>query len=136
MLLSGASMLYAREAKLSTKLYQDSAIFTMKLEKGASVIAGKTFDVRIHFAVRKPWHIWSSTMSDEGGLVPTSIKVPSELANLFELVKLKEFSRPEIGYDSNFMQVTKAIHQPFDIVATIKAKQNSAVPVPFYLEVA
>ncbi|HET6402041.1 MAG TPA: cytochrome c biogenesis protein CcdA [Candidatus Kapabacteria bacterium] len=133
LLLTGATALYARDPKLATKLYQDSAIFTMKIEKGAVPTAGKSFDVRIHIAVRKPYHIWSSTMSDEGGLIPTSIKVPEELASYFVLTNLKEFSRPEIAYDSNFQQVTKAIHQPFDLVATIKVKRNSTEPVPFYL---
>ncbi len=135
LLLTGASMLYARDPKLATKLNQDSAIFTVKPEKGSLPTAGKSFDVRIHVAVHPPWHIWSSTMSDEGGLIPTSVKVPEQLADFFELTKLKEFSRPVVGYDSNFMQVTKAIHQPFDLVATIKVKRNSPTPVPFYLYV-
>ena len=135
LLFGSVRNVHARDPKIGTKLQQDSSIFTMQLAKGANPTAGKTFDVKIHVDVRKHWHIWSSTMSDEGGLVPLSIKIPDSLKSYFTLVKLREYSKPEIAYDSNFQQVTKAIHTPFDLVATIKVKRNSNSLVPLYMYV-
>ncbi|SRR5579883_1853246 len=128
-----ASTSFARDPKLAVKQYPDSAIFKASLEKGEVPTAGKTFKVRIHVKVRQPYHIWSSTMADEGGLIPLRIKIPDSLKEYFQLVDVKEQSKPVIGYDSNFQQVTKAIHKPFDLIATIKVLRNSKTPVPFFV---
>ena len=74
-------------------------------------------------------------MSDEGGLFPLVVKVPDTISSYFKLVKLREVSSPVIAYDSNFDQVTKAIHKPFDLYATIKVLRNATAPVPFFLHV-
>ncbi len=72
-------------------------------------------------------------MSDEGGLIPLRVKIPDSLSDYFALDGLKEISKPVIGYDSNFMQVTKAIHQPFDLIVSIKVKKNSSAKIPFWV---
>jgi thiol:disulfide interchange protein len=135
LLLAGVVTGYGKDPRLSTKLYPDSTIFTLKIDKGENPTAGKSFKVKIHVAVHPPWHIWSSTMSNEGGLIPLVVKVPDSIASYFELTGLKEISKPVIGYDSNFMQVTKAIHDPFDLIATIKVKRNASTPIPFSLHI-
>lgn len=70
-------------------------------------------------------------MSDEGGSTPLRISIPDDLSNLFEVVSLSETGKIKTWFDSNFMAVVKAHFAPFDVIATIKVKDNSAVPVPF-----
>ncbi|MDP4198585.1 MAG: cytochrome c biogenesis protein CcdA [Bacteroidota bacterium] len=120
--------------RIEPKLHMDSAIFKMKLEPKAHPQAGKTFQVRIHVDLRHPYHIWSSYMSDEGGLIPLSLQVPDAISKYFEIVgKLTETGKIIPKYDSGFEMVTKAHHTPFDVIATIKVKANSKDPVPFSL---
>jgi thiol:disulfide interchange protein len=135
LLLAGVGVGYGKDPRLGTKLNADSAMITAQLVKGEVPMAGKSFKVKIHVVVHNPWHIWSSTMSDEGGLIPLVVKIPDSIANYFELEGLKEISNPVVGYDSNFMQVTKAIHQPFDLIASIKVKRNTSTRIPFWLHV-
>ncbi len=133
LLLAGVVVGYGKDPRLAAKLYPDSTIFTLKLDKTEKPTAGQSFTVKIHVAVHPPWHIWSSTMSDEGGLIPLVVKIPDSIANYFEITSLKEISKPVVAYDSNFEQVSKAIHDPFDLIATIKVKRNASTPIPFYL---
>ncbi len=135
LLLAGVGVGYGKDPKLAIKLYPDSAIFKVQLVKGEVPTTGKDFKVKIHVDVHNPWHIWSSTMSNEGGLIPLKVKIPDSISNYFEIDGLKEISKPVVGYDSNFMQVTKAIHQPFDLIVSIKVKKNSTVPISFWLHV-
>jgi thiol:disulfide interchange protein len=135
LLLAGAVVGRAKDPKLAIKLYPDSATFKVQLVKGEVPTTGKDFKVKIHVDVHNPWHIWSSTMSNEGGLIPLKVKIPDSISNYFEIDGLKEISKPVIGYDSNFMQVTKAIHQPFDLIVSIKVKQNSTIPISFWLHI-
>ncbi len=135
LLIAGVGVGHAKDPRLATKLYSDSAIFKVQLVKGEVPTTGKSFKVKIHVDVHNPWHIWSSIMSDEGGLIPLRVKIPDSISNFFELESLKEISKPVVSYDSNFMQVTKAIHQPFDLIASIKVKRNSSTPIAFWLHV-
>jgi hypothetical protein len=72
-------------------------------------------------------------MSDDGNLLPLTIKVPDSLAKYFEISRLKEISTPKIRYDSNFMVLLKANHEPFDLIATIAVKRNPPVHIPLRL---
>jgi len=128
-----AGIARAKEPKIAKKLYADSTIFSLKLEPGAKPAAGKTFKVRIHVTPKEHFHVWSSTMSDEGGLAPLKVTMPDTISDYFQITALRELSKPKTAYDSNFEQVTKAFYGPFDLIATIKAKKNAPTPVPFYL---
>ncbi len=73
-------------------------------------------------------------MSAEGGLIPLSLQVPDAISKYFEIVgKLSETGKIVPKYDSGFEMVTKAHHTPFDVIATIKVKENAKQPVPFSL---
>ncbi len=133
LLIMGVGVGYAKEPRISTQLYADSTYFTMKVMKGSKIAAGKSFKVKIHVAVHPSWHVWSSTMSDDGGLLPLTVKVPDSLAKYFEISRLKEISTPKMGYDSNFMVLLKANHEPFDLIATIAVKRNPPAHIPLRL---
>ncbi|HZK76764.1 MAG TPA: cytochrome c biogenesis protein CcdA [Candidatus Kapabacteria bacterium] len=74
-------------------------------------------------------------MSDESGSTPLRISIPDDLSSLFEVVSLSETGKIQTWYDSNFMAVVKAHFSPFDVIATIKVKNNSEAPVPFRIYV-
>ena len=121
--------------RIDTLIRDDSTIFRLKLAKGAVPTAGKTFQAILSVKPGKNWHVWSSKMSPEGGLVPLSMIIPPELTKYFQIVRLEETGKIVLGYDTNYQSVTKAHHTPFDVIATIKVKDNSSAPVPFYVYV-
>ncbi len=133
LLLAGVGMGYGKPLKISTRLYPDSTIFNLEMMKGSKVTVGKSFKVKIHVDVHPSWHVWSTTMLSDGGLLPLTVKIPDSLTNYFEITKLKEISIPKIGYDSNFMVVLKANYEPFDLIATIKVKRNLPSHIPLHM---
>ncbi|MFI5202748.1 MAG: protein-disulfide reductase DsbD family protein, partial [Candidatus Kapaibacterium sp.] len=135
LLLSGVVIAHAKGPRLENKFSGDSTHFSLKLEPGESPTAGKTFKVRLHVAASPAWHIYSSQMSDEGGSVPLQLSIPDDLADLFQITNLTETGKIITAYDSNLESVTKAHYHPFDVIATIKVRKNSDVPVPFRLYV-
>src|SRR5438046_7057944 len=84
---------YSQDPSLEKKLYPDSTIFKLKLEPNSIPKAGNSFKVRIHVIPGKHYHIWSSKMSNEGGLVPLTLKVPSTIARYFAITDIKEISK-------------------------------------------
>ena len=135
LLLVGASPSHASDPKLSTKIGIDSTIFSISIDAKEKPTAGKTFQATIHIIPGSVWHVWSMTMSGDGGLTPLRIKMPEAISKYYEITALKEIGKIVNGYDSNFETATKAYFAPYDIVATIKVKDNSATPVPFSLYV-
>ena len=137
LLIVAAGILHAKEPKIASKPYDDSTIFTLKLEPGANPTAGKSFKVRVHVEPKDHYRIWSSTMdSVDCCLKPLKLSIPHSLSNYFDLTNLKELSNPIVRYDSNFLELTKACYEPFDLIATIKVKKNAPPTLPFYLLVA
>lgn len=133
-LLAKPSYSFFNEPKLSTKLYQDSTIFTLSLgEKQHKV--GSTFEVKIHVKPGKGWHVWSADMSSEGGLTPLKIQVPGDISKYFELVSFHEVGEVTTGYDSSFDVATRAHFGEYDIIAKISVIANAPQPVPFSLYV-
>ena len=123
------------QPKLATKLGPDSTVLTVKLDPKAAPTAGKTFNVTLHITPKQNFHVYSSTMTPDGAAAPMTIAIPSEIDSFFTLVAAKEFGEMETGYDSEYSTVTKFFPEPFDVIATIKVKENSATPVPFSLNV-
>ena len=72
-------------------------------------------------------------MSTESDLTPLTIQIPDSIKDYFKIVGLSETGKMKVGYDSQFMAVTKAHYSPFDVIATIKVLKNSDSPIPFYL---
>ena len=128
-----ASFANASQPRLETKFGGDSTIFKLSVGPNEKPIAGKTFQVTIHVQPGKHWHVYSSMMSDTGGLIPLSLAVPDEISKLFQIVSLKETGKITRTYDSSFAMWSLAHYTPFDIIATIKVKQNASEKVPFYL---
>ncbi len=133
LLLAGVGVGYGKDPRIEKKLGGDSSFFTLKLEPNQNPTAGKEFNVRIHADPGKGWHIYSSQMSSEGGLIPLTLSLPDSLSRYFQISSISEIGKNKVWYDSNFMSVVKAHFTPFDIIATIKIKRNSTVLVPFFL---
>lgn len=131
--LIGLRATAATPSRIEKKLGQDSSIFTLKLKDPQKIKVGTTFEARIHADIHHPWHIYSSTMSDEGGLVPLSVKLPDAALPYFKILSLKETGKTVDQYDSNFMTMTMAHYSPYDIIVTVKALKRSVSNVPFSL---
>lgn len=134
-LLFGAPASRANDPKLATKFGKDSTLFSMQLDPHQKITCGKTFQATIHVTTGSVWHIWSASMSSEGGLSPLHIKLPEAIQKYFEIVAIKEVGKITLGYDSSFMTETKAHFGKYDIRATIKVRDNAPAPVPFEIYV-
>jgi thiol:disulfide interchange protein len=137
LLLAGVGAGYGKEAKkeprIEKHLSDDSTIFTLKLEPNQNPTAGKEFKIRIHVAADPAWHIYSSQMSPESGSTPLSISIPDDIADFFQITNLTETGKVKTWFDSSFMSVVKAHFAPFDVIASIKVRKNSATPIPFHI---
>jgi thiol:disulfide interchange protein len=134
LLIGGATLsVSAAQPRLETKFGGDSTVFKLSIGEKEKPIAGKTFQVIIHVQSGRHWHVYSSMMSDTGGLIPLSLAVPDEISKFFQIVSLKETGKITRIYDSSFEMWSLAHYTPFDIIATIKVKQNATEKVPFYL---
>ncbi len=123
------------EPRLEKHMWSDSTRLTLKLDPNSKVEAGKNFDVNIHITPGTGFHVYSASMSADGGLVPLTVKVPTALDSFFEIVGVKEVGEMESRFDSSFSIDVKSYSDPFDVVVTLKAKENSAAPIPFNLYV-
>jgi hypothetical protein len=128
-----AGSLRANGPRIEHKLGGDSTVFTMTLDPNQHPKVGKTFQVTIHVAPGRDWHVYSSKMSTDGGLVPLTLSVPPELADYFDVEKLEETGDIKTAYDSNFDAVTMAHFTPYDVIATIKVKKKPNPDSAFYL---
>jgi len=122
-----------KPARIETQLRADSTLFSLQLEPGTKPTAGKTFKARIHVKPGNGWHVWSARLSTEGGLVPLTLHIPDELSKYFTIMSIKEIGDAHVGYDSSFEAETIGYTTPFDIIATIKVRDNAAAPLPFSL---
>ncbi len=133
-LLSLASGGYAKnDVRVEKKLNMDTSIFSLSLMPNQVPTAGKVFTIKIHAIPGHGWHIYSSQMSNEGGLMPLTLSFPDSLSQYFQIVGISEAGKMRVWYDSNFDQVAKAHFSPFDIIAQVKVKKNSSIPVPFFV---
>ncbi len=132
-LVASAGSVCASGPRIEKKLGGDSTIFSMSLGSKEHPKAGGSFQVVIHVTPGRDWHVYSTKMSTDGGLVPLTLTVPPELADYFEVEKLDEIGDIKTAYDSNFMTVTMAHFTPYDVIATIKVKKKPAVDTPFSL---
>jgi thiol:disulfide interchange protein len=123
----------AGPVRLEKKLGQDSTILTLKIADAKKIKAGGTFEVRIHANFHAPWHIYSSAMSADGGLVPLTVALPEAIAPYFKIQSLKETGTTTNLFDSNFQTLTMAHYSPYDIIATVKVLKHAADKVPFSL---
>ncbi|SRR5579883_382983 len=129
-----ASPAHAKDPKnISTKLGPDSTHFTLSVPNKHVLHRGETFNAVIHITPGKGWRIWSSKMSDEGGLIPLKVMVPDSLAKYFALKSFRETGDIVTSYDSNFYFAPVAHLTPFDVIATIKVKHRSPIALPFSL---
>ncbi len=119
--------------KIEHKLGGDSTIFAMTLGPAQHPKTGGTFQVTIHVTPGQDWHVYSTKMSTDGGLVPLTLMIPPELSDFFEVEKVEENGEVKTAYDSNFDAVTMAHFTPFDVTATIKVKKKPVNDTPFYL---
>ena len=119
--------------RIETRLSRDSTLFSLILDSKSKPKAGKTFKARIHVTPHPGWRIWSAFMKADCCFMPLSVKIPSSLDSFFEVIKLEEVGEAIERYDSNFMSKTSAYYSPFDVIATIAVKANSATPIPFYV---
>jgi len=133
LLAAQACIVHAGGPRIEKKLGGDSTIFTMTLDPGEHPKPGKSFHVTIHVTPGTDWHVYSSKMSTEGGLVPLTLAIPPELAETFEVEKIEETGDIKTAFDSNFMAVTMAHFTPYDLIATIKVKQKPNPDSAFYL---
>jgi hypothetical protein len=128
-----AGSLRANGPRVEHKLGGDSTVFSMTLDTKLHPKVGKTFQVTIHVSPGRDWHVYSSKMSTDGGLVPLTITMPPELADYFDVEKLEETGDIKTAYDSNFDAVTMAHFTPYDVIATIKVKKKPNPDSAFYL---
>ncbi len=129
----GEHTLLGGPPRVERKLGGDSTIFTMSLPSGQHPKMGGTFLVNIHVTPGQEWHVYSTKMSTEGGLVPLTFMVPPELSDFFEVEKVEESGEVKTAYDSNFDAVTMAHFTPFDVSVTMKVKKKPTNDTPFYL---
>ncbi len=129
----GATSYAQKLSKPREKFAPDSATFSLSVDPKQDFSQGKTFDAKIHFKVRKHWHVYSSKSNDEASS-PMKMAIPDDLANSFQLIGFEEKGKVVSNFDSNFMATTKAFYSDFDIVAKIKVKQSAKIGKdPFYL---
>jgi Disulphide bond corrector protein DsbC len=133
LLVASAGDVRAGAPRVEHKLGGDSTIFSMTLNPKEHPKAGGTFQVTVHVTPGRDWHVYSTKMSTDGGLVPLTLAVPPELADYFEVEKLDEVGDVKTAYDSNFMTVTMAHFTPYDVIATIKVKKRPNPDSAFYL---
>ncbi len=125
--------LHASGPRIEKKLGGDSTLFSMTLAPKQNPKVGGTFQVIVHVIPGADWHVYSTKMSTDGGLVPLTLAVPPELADYFEVEKLEEIGDIKTAFDSNFMTVTMAHFTPYDVIATIKVKKKLNPDSAFYL---
>ncbi len=113
-----------RKPSLSTKLIQDSSIFTLSLDKKQVYYPGRTFVAKIHVRHSKGWHLYSSMMSPDAGPSPLSVTVPDELDPYYSIVSLKESGKLTSNLDSNFNAITKAYYGDFDLNVSVRIKKQ------------
>lgn len=133
LMVAVAGSLRAGEPRIEHKLGLDSTFFTMTLDQKHRPKPGGTFEITIHVTPGHDWHVYSTKMSTDGGLVPLTLVVPPELSDFFEIQSLTETGDIKTAYDSNFDAVTMAHFAPFDVIATIKVKAKPKIDSPFYL---
>jgi Disulphide bond corrector protein DsbC len=133
LIIAQAGSLHANGPRIEHKLGGDSTIFSMELGPKQHPKAGGTFQVIVHVTPGHDWHVYSTNMSTDGGLVPLTLAIPPELADYFEVEKLDEIGDIKTAFDSNFMTVTMAHFTPYDVIATIKVKKKPNPDSAFYL---
>ncbi len=134
-LLFSAATSRATDPKLSLRFGVDSTMFVLQLDPNEKPKCGSTFHATIHVTPGPVWHIWSASMSADGGLTPLKLKLPETIQKYFEIVSIKEVGKLTLGFDSSFMTDTKAHFGKYDIIATIKVRDNAPAPVPFSIYV-
>ena len=133
LIVAQAGILRATGPRIEHKLGGDSTIFSMTVAPKEHPKVGGSFQVTIHVTPGQDWHVYSSKMSTEGGLVPLTLVVPPELADFYEVEKIEEIGDVKTAFDSNFMTVTMAHFTPYDVIATIKVKKKPTIDTPFSL---
>jgi hypothetical protein len=128
-----AGSLRANGPRVERKLGGDSTIFSMTLAPNEQPKVGGAFHVIIHVTPGHDWHVYSSKMSTDGGLVPLTLTVPPELTEFYEVEGTEENGDIKTAYDSNFDAVTMAHFTPYDLTATIKVKKKPNPDSAFYL---
>ncbi|MEI8134351.1 MAG: cytochrome c biogenesis protein CcdA [bacterium] len=108
------------------KFANDSATFTITIDSKQDFSQGKIFDAKIHFKVRKHWHVYSSK-SDAEASFPLTLQIPDEFSKTFQLIGFDERGAITSKFDSNFMASTKSFYNDFDITAHIKVKAAAEV---------
>ena len=133
LVVAQAGALRASGPRIEHKLGGDSTVFSMTLGPKEKPKVGKSFQITMHVTPGHDWHVYSSKMSTEGGLVPLTLTVPPELSEYFEVEKVEETGEIKTAYDSNFMAVTMAHFTPFDVTVTIKVKKMPKEEDSFYV---
>lgn len=114
-----------RKIRLESKLMDDSTVFSMKVDPKTPIVAGKTFQAKIHVKHNPHWHVYSSMVDPESGMPRLSISIPPELEGTYKLDGIKEAGKLTTSFDSNFDAVSKAYYGDFDITATVHVLANT-----------
>jgi hypothetical protein len=133
LIVAQAGIAHATGPRIEHKLGGDSTIFSMTVSPKQHPKVGSTFQVTIHVTPGQDWHVYSSKMSTDGGLVPLTLALPPELSEFYDVEKIDEIGDVKTAFDSNFMTVTMAHFTPYDVIATIKVKKKPTIDTPFSL---
>ncbi|MBS1902337.1 MAG: thioredoxin family protein [Bacteroidetes bacterium] len=133
-LLWGSVSAYAQSAgSIRNKYATDSTKLTLSVDPKAEIVQGKTFEAKLHFKLRKYWHIYNMK-SGENASVPLKIAIPDELKKNFQIVDIKETGPVVSHHDDELNETTLAHYKDFDAIVTVKVKPGAPTgPTDFYL---
>jgi hypothetical protein len=102
--------------------HRDSTAFSLTTPLH-SVVRDQRTKVRVHVVPDSQWQIGGLHDDSAECMCRLDVRLPDEWLQRFEIVSLSESGKAIIQYDSNMGRIRQYHVGPFDIIATLKAKQ-------------
>jgi hypothetical protein len=121
---SALGSLFAQTPKrVDHRVHADSTSFDLTLPNHP-MRAGQTFKAKLQVNVKSGWHVYTHDSTGACCPQPLQIRLPDSFLNDFEIVGLTESGRVTTKFDSNFMGLIHFHTEPFEVIATLKARRR------------